>query len=372
MGDIGKLTHIKVEGFKSIRRLDLDLRDLNVLIGPNGAGKSNLIGFFRFMNKLVEKDLQLFVKQQGGAEKILHFGEKVTDRLVVELRFPPNSYGCTLVPTTSGGLVFEYERYEFPPDDAQFLAGIAGGVNVHRLASPGAEESALPSWAERHPEQKIYAASFFHSWKVYHFHDTSDSAKVKKPGKVNDVGMLRPDASNLAAFLRFIRERHAENYAEIVASVRRVAPFFHDFVLEPDPASPEYISLRWKHVGTDAYFDGTDLSDGTLRFICLATLLLQPDLPTTILLDEPELGLHPYAVQLLAGLMRSAATRTQIIASTQSVTLANQFDWQDLVVADRQDNASIYRRLEEGDVKDWLDHYGVGDIWQKNLIGGTP
>jgi predicted ATPase len=366
MSNGGTLTRLTIRGFKSIRALDLTLTNLNVLIGPNGAGKSNLIGFFRFMNKLADGGLQLFVAQQGGTEKILYFGEKTTDRLEIALDCSPNRYACTLVPTRTGGLIFAKESCAF--------RGEHGSRQVS-LAKAGAEETGLPPWREGQEGARAveeFTAEFLHYWQVYHFHDTSESARVKKPGMLWDCRRLQPDAGNLAAFLRILRVVHAQAYADIVATVRRVAPFFHDFVLEPQADNQQFIALVWKHVGRDDYFDAADLSDGTLRFICLATLLLQPDPPPTIVLDEPELGLHPYALQLLGGMIRSAATRTQIVLATQSVTLANQFGWQDLIVADRQDNASVFRRLAEDEVRDWLDQYAMGDLWQKNLIGGTP
>jgi predicted ATPase len=181
---------------------------------------------------------------------------------------------------------------------------------------------------------------------------------------------LRADAGNLAAFLLAIR--NTPSYSKIAGTIQRVAPFFQDFLLQPDRANPELVRLRWKHRGTDAYFDANDLSDGTLRFIALTTMLLQPQPPAIILLDEPELGLHPHAIHLLAGLLRSAARLTQIIVSTQSVTLANQFEYRDLVVVDRADECSRFRRLPDEEVRPWLDEYAIGDLWEKNLIGGTP
>jgi len=142
--------------------------------------------------------------------------------------------------------------------------------------------------------------------------------------------------------------------------------------LESERDNPQSIRLRWKHRGSDDTFDASDFSDGTLRFICLTTLLLQPRLPTIILLDEPELGLHPYALHLLAGMMRAASANTQIIASTQSVTLANQFSCEDLIIVDRVNDASQFRRLDEQELADWLDEYSIGELWEKNIIGGAP
>jgi predicted ATPase len=205
-------------------------------------------------------------------------------------------------------------------------------------------------------------------WRAYHFHDTSDTAKVKAAYSIHANDRLMAQGDNLAAFLYGIRETEA--FQRIVRTIQRVAPYFQNFIFQPE--ANDLIRLRWKHKGSDDYFDATMLSDGTLRFICLATLLLQPNLPTIILLDEPELGLHPFAMQLLAALMRSASEKTQIIASTQSVTLANQFGWQDMVVVDQIDNASVFRRLQEAEVAEWIKNYKLGDVWEMNVLGGTP
>jgi len=362
MAKLGRLQHIKLEGSRSIRQLDLVLTPLNILIGPNGAGKSNFISFFKFMNKLLEKELQLHVRTQlNGADRTLFFGRKTTDKISIDLHFSPNGYAAELVPTTDDSLVFAKEVAVFHGNEANYH----GGTKNHTLAAPGSTESWLPQPGASVPG---FVARYLSDWKVYHFHDTSDTAKVKGSYSIHANDRLMPQGDNLASFLYGLRETPA--YANIVRMIQRVAPFFHDFIFQLE--SNDMIRLRWKHKGSDDYFDATMLSDGTLRFICLTTLLLQPKLPTIILLDEPELGLHPFAMQLLAAMMRSASEQTQIIASTQSVTLANQFSWQDMVVVDQINNESKFRRLEEQEVAAWLERYKMGDIWEMNLLGGTP
>ena len=358
---MGKLTRIQLKGYKSIREIDLELRHLNILMGANGAGKSNFIDFFRFMNKLVQKDLQFFVALQGGADRFLHFGRKTTDTLEIRLLFSNSGYVSELVPDQTGKFIFKEEYAQWP----KLKEGQERGIKA--LANRGDKESGLQV---NFTNSASHLASYLSDWQVYHFHDTSDTAKVKQSGSIHDNERLRPQAENLAAFLFSIRK--TEQYRRIVQTIQRVAPFFQDFILNPEKTNQESIRLRWKHRGTDEYFDANAFSDGTLRFICLTTLLLQPHLPTMILLDEPELGLHPYAIQLLAGMMRSVANRTQIIASSQSVTLANQFEWQDLVIVEQVDHASQFKRLDEGALNVWLDEYRIGDLWEKNLIGGTP
>ena len=154
--------------------------------------------------------------------------------------------------------------------------------------------------------------------------------------------------------------------------MRQIAPFFERFNLEPSRLAPDKIRLEWKEKGNDAYFNASSFSDGTLRFLCLTTLLLQPQLPAVVLLDEPELGLHPAAVTLLADLLSSAATRTQIIVATQSVTLVNLFEPESVWTVDRADSQSVFRHLSQQDMSTWLDDYGLGEMWEKNILGARP
>jgi predicted ATPase len=371
MTDLGKLQYMQVSGFKSIENARIYLHDLNILIGANGSGKSNFIGVFRFLHEIANRNLQFCVSQQLGADKLLFFGRKRTNLIEIYLKFSPNDYRVRLAPDVAGGLIIQQERGGFYGGDM----GYSGGTQKFDLAKPGARESGLPSPDEasltsNRPSIPAYIAAYLRDWKVYHFHDTSESARIKQPGRYYERRILLSHGENLAAFLRSIRDTGA--YALIVRTIQRVAPFFLDFVLEPEQDNPGQIRLRWRHRGSDETFDASDLSDGTLRFICLTTLLLQPALPRTILLDEPELGLHPHALQILAGMLRSASSKTQIIASTQSVTLANQFSWKDLIVVDRVDDASRFRRLKEKDIEQWLDDYAVGELWEKNILGGTP
>jgi predicted ATPase len=361
----GAIDNIKLQGFKSVRSMDLSLRALNVLIGPNGVGKSNFVSLFRLVNQLVEKRLQSYVAASGGAEALFHFGRKVTERISIDIAFSDfvNGYSCLLEPTDQGSLYFASEsvwfhdksNYESPY--SQFLG--EGHAEARLLDDEG---SKIAAWV----------ITAMKSWRIYHFHDTSPEAKVKQAGDLHDNRTLRGDAANLAAFLFKTKKNSPDHYRNIVDAVRMVAPFFDDFVLEPLELNEEKIRLEWRERDQETAFGPNALSDGTLRFICLATLLLQPYLPTTILLDEPELGLHPFAITLLAELLRAAATKTQVIASTQSVSLVNQFEPDDIIVVEREGGQSVFKHLEPSAMQNWLEDYGLGDLWEKNLLGGRP
>ena len=353
-----QLSRIVLRGFKSIRECDLELKELNVLIGPNGAGKSNFITLFRLVQQLLEGKLQLYVNKQGGPDALLHFGRKTTERLRVELYFGVNGYKVTLEPTQDNRMIFAEENVWF------------NQVGDYTIGA-GYFESEV----ESHKEHKyIYDKSVgaMKSWRLYHFHDTGESALVKQRHAINDNEYLRPDARNLGAFLFRLQKNYPAHFDRIEALVRCIAPFFGGFHLRPDTDNAEFIELEWLEIGEDKPFKAHQLSDGTLRFICLATVLNQPEefLPQTILIDEPELGLHPRAIGFLASMLRSVAKQRQIIISTQSVTLVNGFSIDDLVVVDRKEEVTVFNRYQGQEFEEWLREYTVGDLWEKNVLGG--
>ena len=357
-----RLNQIIIKGYKSIKSLDLELKQLNVLIGSNGAGKSNFISFFKFMKEILDKNLPVYTAEQGGANKLLHFGKKTTEEIIIGLNFKPNRYVAVLKPNVEDLFIFVEEEGHFYKTN--------GGIFETELDSVGKKNSALP--ASKESSVGGYVVEYIYDWKVYHFHDTSSSAQIKNTANINDYSELAVHGGNIAPFLYAIKKNNEKSYNKIIKTIQRVAPFFQNFILEPEINNKETIKLKWKHKGSDEYFDANDFSDGTLRFVCLTTLLLQPNLPTMIILDEPELGLHPYALNILASMFRVVSNSTQIICSTQSVTFADNFDIEDIVVVDRVNNCSEFKRLKEDDYKSWLDDYSLGEIWQKNIIGGVP
>ncbi|HWN45503.1 MAG TPA: AAA family ATPase [Thermoanaerobaculia bacterium] len=355
------LDRIRVAGYRSIRDQTVELRPLNLLIGANGSGKSNFIGVFGLLHEIVNGRLQLYVARSGGASQILHFGRKVTEVIELDLAWGARSYQCDLIPAVDDSFVFAAETFQTPKN-----------LSKTEPARTGKAESGLAFLISSKIPGAREIRNALMGWRIYHFNDTSASARVKQAADVHDNHFLRSDAGNLAAVLYRLQETQSEVFRNLTEVIQMVAPFFGSFQLQPDRLNTKKIRLEWQERGSDAYFNADALSDGTLRFICLASLLLQPELPSTILLDEPELGLHPYAITVLADLLRSAATRTQVIVSTQSVTLVNQFGPEDILVVDREDGASVFRRLTSDQIESWLDDYALGELWEKNVLGGRP
>ncbi len=360
---------ITLKGFKSIRSLeDFELGPVNILIGANGSGKSNFVSFFSLLREIVEGRLELAINKAGGADIHLYLGPKVTEKITANLEFDLNGYEFSLEPTANNRLIFNDERIKFFGNE-QYRS-------VNRSIGKGQGESKLKEQLKDSQNKNIseYIYADISSWTVYHFHDTSDSAAMRRTGFVNDYERLRPDGGNLAAFLYWLRENKEETYSLITDTVRLVAPFFKEFKLQPKNTNGDQsIELEWEQKNSDYVFHASQLSDGTLRFIALATALLQPNPPSTILIDEPELGLHPSALDALANLILQAQTRTQLIISTQSAALLNAFEPEQIIVIDRKEGESQFHRLNADELKAWMDEeYTLGDLWQKNVYGGGP
>ena len=364
-----ELGTISIKGFKSIASIEkLKLEPINVLIGPNGSGKSNFIGVFDFLRAIRDGHLQDYVTRAGGADKVLHFGARVTETLRIHISFRDerDQYEIELQPTATDELVPQAENVYFW-DKAQYpnrpysewLIRVGNEAGISTAASRGVA---------------YHVRRDLDSWRLYHFHDTSAASLIKKTADVNDNRFLRVDGSNLAAFLYLLRERHSDSYSLIRRTVQQVAPFFDDFQLEPRRLNPDKIRLEWSHRDSENYFDASSLSDGTLRFMALTSLFLQPKdfRPSVILVDEPELGLHPYAIGLLASLIRQASVETQVIVSTQSPFLLDHFQPEEVLVADLVEGATELRRLDSAALDTWLEDYSLGELWEKNELGGRP
>lgn len=356
-----QLSKINISGYKSIRNCSIKFGRINVLIGSNGAGKSNFISAFTLLQNVLNRNLQVFVGQ-SGLNSLFYKGRKFTEEIGFEVFFGNNSYGFNLVPTDDNKIIFKKEYF-----------GYHGYWENESNVSRGHDESMWQSGTDNEIDKYVQPILMRQNWRVYHFHDTSRNARVKQEHNIsNDKGLLN-DASNLAAFLYRLKNNYQKSYHEILSTIQLIAPYFDDFVLEPQESNREFIILKWQQKGCEDVFNVSQLSDGTLRFICLATLLLQPDgtQPGTIIIDEPELGLHPYAITIFSEMVRQLSTRKQIIISTQSVELLNEFGIEDVIVVDRDEDGSLFKRLDAQGLEEWLENeYALGELWKKNVLGG--
>lgn len=368
-----KLREIHLKGYKSIDGIGqtIPLGDVTVLLGANGSGKSNLVSFFKMLNFMTTGALKQYVGREG-VSRLLFYGPNQTESISFKLMFASDDVRDTYEAVLSYGLpdrlfiaiekVIFFKREDKQPQEFSLEAG--GG------------ESGLK--ADLRQTSKVIH-SLLSGIRVYQFHDTSDTAKIKDRGYVDDARYLRSDGGNLAAFLKMMKEHEpfSRYYDRIVRHIRCIMPQFGDFDLDPAPGNKDYVRLNWKDsLGSDYLFDPGQISDGSLRFMALATLLLQPPelMPSFIVLDEPELGLHPAAIRDLAGIVRSASQKTQVLLATQSTGLINEFSPEELVIVERDEErqSSVFKKLDPDRLKDWLDRYSLSDLWEKNVLGGQP
>jgi predicted ATPase len=344
------LSHIIIKGFKSIKELDLEMKPINVLIGANGSGKSNFISVFEFLKHAVDDNIEnvrLYVEQRGGSNTFLFFGSNTTQEINIDIGIQEHKYKLVL--------------------SADYNNDILTNTSI---------SSNLENYLDNFDTFK----RDINSVGIYHFHNTNKTAGFKKYQKIFDCDFLRSDAKNIAPFLYRLKEEFNQDYLQIVQAIQVVAPYFHDFVLRPiGDKNDGTILLRWQHKNDlDNVFSANQLSDGTARFICMATLFLQPKnmRSKTIVLDEPEIGLHPDALTVLSEIIKAVANDgSQVIISTQSVTLANCFEPDDFIVVDYENGESKFERFgkdKQEELKEWLDHYQMGTTWEENLLGGMP
>lgn len=356
-----------IENYKSIRDAQLKLNKLNVLIGSNGVGKSNLISSFELFNALLNQRLGSYILGYGGMDGFLYQGAKVSDHIHFLIDFNnTNAFSFTLKPSNGNKAYIE--------TSGDYFNGMKDNLKNYKswhwhLWDDSEEESRI---INEQGYRAGYLRKYLSSFTVFHFHDTSRTSYMRKECKIGDNEQLRHDASNLAAYLYKLQQTEPRSFKLIEGVIQSIAPYFKKFVLRENPLKEGFITLEWEENHSDAYRDAYSFSDGTLRFIALATLLLQENTPNTIIIDEPELGLHPTAINKLSALIRRASNNSQIILATQSVNLVNCFEPEDIVVVDREDNQTVFKHLERNQLDVWLEDYNIGDIWEKNIFGGQP
>lgn len=370
-----KLASLDLSGYKSIdgEGQTIYFGDLTVLLGANGAGKSNLVSFFKMTNYMINGNLQLFIGEQGYADSILFYGAKKTSRMRAKFTFKDDLaediYQFTLSPASGDTMIFTEENVTWK----NLKTGKLRQVSL----DAGHKESKLHEEANSGGMACKFIINLMQRCQFFQFHDTSATAKIRNQGYINDNGYLRGDAGNLAAYLYALKEKPEweKYYQRIVRHIQQIVPQFGEFNLKPSTMNPEYIRLDWREQDSDYLFGPHQLSDGTLRFMAMTTLLLQPPerLPRVIVLDEPELGLHPSAIAALAGMAKAASHHCQLILATQSMRLIDEFNTEDIVVVEREGKkGSVFKRLDPEKLAEWLQRYSLSELWEKNVLGGRP
>ena len=362
-----RIKSVTIEGFRSLRSIqNLQLPQLAVLIGANGAGKSTLIRFFEMLSWMLKsKSLQEFVLRQGGGDDQFFMGARKTPRIHAELCLETasglNDYRFDLAHLSAGDSVMVmHEAYRYSAH------GIPTKAKWTEIAAVGKESSLLE---QKHKTAKTIV-NLLRQCSTYQFHDTSPNAAIHNRWDITESFRLRSDGGNLAAVLLNLRSTDDKRYALIVKQIRRVLPAFKDFVLEQEAGK---VLLRWVGQQSDKVFGSHLTSDGSLRLFCLLTLLNMPPerLPDVMLFDEPELGLHPHAVSLVAEMFKRLSKKRQIFLATQSPYLVDCFELENIIIASANQGETLLRNLPRAQYQAWLDdEYQLSDLWLKQVVGG--
>lgn len=373
-----KLKELEVKGFKSINGDGQSIRfgDITVLLGANGAGKSNLVSFFSLINFMTSGGLQNWVAKNGFANSILFYGTKKTTRIESSLTFESDThkdeYKFVLSLAAGDTMIINEETVTYENKQGKKRKPYIKTLDF------GVKESTLSTRLDDTSENKpvIFLSSVIKGCRVFQFHDTSLTAHIRNQSYIEDNKYLKSDGGNLSAFLFNLQENFPKYYDRIVRHLNAVIPQFKNFVLKPSVSNSRYIGLDWTGHDEDYIFGSHQISDGSIRFMCLSALLLQPKelMPSVIIIDEPELGLHPSAIAKLSGMIKIASKYAQIILATQSPNLVDEFELDDIVIVERNstDGSSIYEKLDSDKLIQWLDEYSLSELWEKNVIGGQP
>lgn len=370
------IERVKIAGFRSFKDVDIRLSNLTVMIGANGAGKSNFMHFFHMISwMLISHKLEGFIERFGGADDQLFFGNKVTPRLTAEIELKTNTgrsdYKFDLSYAHPDRLVFTDEAFRYSKKDSNLLAKWQHLGSTHREAelltvAYSNEDVGLNKKTAR------MIADFLKNCGTYQFHDTSEESFFNKRWDIDDNNYLKSHGGNLAAILYRLEREDIKRYTLICRQITRILPVFETFVIQESFGK---VSLRWKGKWSDKTFGAHLTSDGSLRFFALVTLLNLPSemLPDVIMLDEPELGLHPSAIALIAELIRALSEKKQVIIATQSPLFVDAFNLSNIIALDMESGATKFTNLNPDNYKLWLDQdFTPGELWQKNLLGGRP
>ena len=367
---------LRVRGFRSLADVTLSgLPAATVLIGPNGAGKSNLLRFLDLLLYMLRhRRLGRFVERQGGAGDQLFGGAVATDQIESEITLKIGGawydYRFVLEYGHPDRFFFSAEAFRHRSNELRSASRWQDLGNGHREANlPLAEHFREFSHLDQAAAAEI--VKVLRNCVVYQFHNTDDHSYLRQNADVTEGNVLRINGGNLPAVLYQMEREDRRRYERICRYIGRILPGFAHFDLEENQFK---VALRWQSDWSDHSFGAHLTSDGSLRLFALITLLnMPPDkLPAVILLDEPELGLHPAGISLIGGMIRSLATRKQVIVATQSPQLVDAFGLDQIFVLELRKGRTEVRRYDPEEYRHWLDEYATGELWEQNLLGGRP
>ena len=379
---------IRVQGFRRLRDVDLKLRPLNVLIGANGSGKTSLLDVFSLLSASARGELKRSIRDIGGIDSNLTVLRDFKGYKTHLAGFELDRRGCgDQIVTYVISLSPKGNTYQIPEESLThtddtialfrpYIDKVQGDVIYYEQGdklSPISEfrqdefESALSQAPRVSRETMAFQASLA-SVTHYHVLDVSSRAPVRLPQQLREAKLPGQNGEDLAACLYWMRETDPDRFETIEDTLRVAFPSFER--LNFPPVAAGLLAITWKERDVKHPFFMHQLSEGTLRFLWLVTLLYSPGLTEVTLLDEPEVSLHPELLSVLAGCLREASQRTQLIVATHADRLVRFLTPEEVVVLDMEDGATTATRADELDLGAWLSEYTLDQVWQNGRMGG--
>ena len=379
MTDHAHIERIHIQGFRSLADVELSPgAGANVLIGANGSGKSNFVKFFDMLSWMLKsRQLAQFVGMEGGADDQLHGGNDTTPRLGTEIAIRTgtgrNDYRFKLSFAHPDRLLFVDEAFRYSRDDLDGdppWNSLGSGHREALIVDAGQPNDEGPA-SEVRARTARTVTHLLRDCAAFQFHNTGATSKLKTKWDAEDHAYMRADGGNLPAILHRLEQEDLHRYDAIRRHIRRVLPGFDRFEIKEQYGK---VALRWRSRHSDKTYGAHLTSDGSLRFFALATLLSLPAemLPSVLLLDEPELGLHPKAIALVGDMIHALAESRQVIVATQSPLLVDAFELDKVFVLEILKGRTELRSQDPAQFRAWLEEFTVGELWQKNLLGGRP
>ena len=372
----GRFGRLSIRGFRRLLDVSLELRPLTVLIGANGCGKTSVLDVLNLLSNSAQGRLGPAVSEMAGLGSVLtydrapelklglSFNSSVGEMLGYHLVLEPRGLGFAIREESMGSPI---EPSQIAASDARVDFYDVRGELVESGSRRGLLETALSQVPKslHGPEEfrETLAGSTF-----YQGISVGVRSPVRLPQQLGPAQLPGRDGEDLVSCLYSMRESHPERFEAVEDTLRVAFPRFKR--LEFPPVAAGTVGLGWRDNDSTKTFYAHQLSPGTLRFLWLTALLQSPGLPALILLDEPEVSLHPEMVSLMVDQFREASFRSQLVIATQSDSLIRFLEPKEVVVCDSDEGAmTTLTRADELDLEEWLKEYSLDELWRNGRLG---
>lgn len=380
---MNKINRIRIGGFRRLYDVDLQIKPLMVLIGANGVGKTSLLDVLALLSASAEGRLNDELSELGGVVSVLTRARADAVSLLVDMEVPgyePLEYDLSLSPKGNGYAitreVLSQARVGYP-EPFKHVDSRDGDIKYFqieesRLVRPDWEHDPLETSLSQVPKmfrQPEELRRILGSATQYHVLNVGPRAPVKLPQQMRPATLPGADGEELVSYLYYLREADPNRFESIHDSLAAAFPDFEGLSFPPVAAG--MLAMTWKDKNFAKPLYMNELSEGTLRFLWLASLLQSPGLSTITMIDEPEVSLHPELLSLLADLMREASQRTQLIVATHSDRLIRFLRPEEVVVMDvGEDGLATATWADTLDLEEWLAEYSLDEVWRMGRMGG--